>query len=190
MISEILPLTKRKLKILLALYLYGPLHISEIARKTNLEKQNVSLQAKKFIEKGMVRIHKKIGRSLEISLSETLVDNFKWILEEFRKEQLFDKNSKLEGILRYLTKNIKDIKKIYLIGSYLKDGKKNDLDLVIVGNNFDEKLIENQIKLLYNIDLDIIPFTGKNFEKELKSESKFYQTTFRNKADNLLLLEN
>ncbi|MAH07308.1 hypothetical protein CMI38_03610 [Candidatus Pacearchaeota archaeon] len=191
MISNLLPLTNRKLSIITALHLFGPLHISEIAKKTGIEKQNVSLQIKKLKNNNIVSIHKKIGRSIEFILSKETSNKMNTIIEDFRKDRIYSKYPKIENIIRYISNNFKETKKIYLIGSYLEDPKdKNDLDLIIIFNKFSEKeqrKVEKDIKTLYKIKLDIIPFTEDNFKKEKDNRSAFYQTTFDYKANNLLL---
>ena len=83
MIKELLPLTERKLNILLALYTHGPVHNKKIAEITGLDKQNVSLHMKKFAAAVSVELHKKYGKVREYRLKPLLNACLSALLEQY-----------------------------------------------------------------------------------------------------------
>tara|TARA_Y100000034_G_C6893791_1_gene411662 strand:+ start:797 stop:1378 length:582 start_codon:yes stop_codon:yes gene_type:complete len=190
MIGELLPLTKRRLKILSGVYIYGPLHNSELSRLVDIDKQNVSLQVNKLLKRNIVKVHKKIGRSIEYSLSKDIEKKLGSLINEFRKEELFIDSPVIERIRNYILKKFPELVKIYVIGSYLTNSAKNDLDLVVIFENSVPskiKKVVGDIDKLYGVRTDLIPYSEESFKKERDSDSLFYQTTFKNRANHLLI---
>ena len=194
MIKNILPLTERKMKILLALYLWGNLHNNRISEITGIDKQNVSLHMKQFKKEHIVNVHQKLGKIVEFRLNRIIVNILSSLLESYRKEILFSKYPVLERVFQYIIKEVNSIKKIYVIGSYAQETaiKKSDIDLLIVSEKMTSsqaKKLSDEIFRLYHAKADIIIYTSASLNKEEKSNSRFYQTTFSHKKDHVLLFD-
>ena len=194
MIKNILPLTERKMKILLALYLWEDLHNNRISQITGIDKQNVSLHMKQFKKEHIVNVHRKLGKIVEFRLNRIIVYILSSLLESYRKEILFSKYPVLERVFQYIIKEVNSIKKIYVIGSYAQESaiKKSDIDLLIVSDKITSsqaKKLSDEIFKLYSVKADIIIYTSASLNKEEKSNSRFYRTTFSHKKDHVLLFD-
>lgn len=195
MIRELLPLTERKLKILLVIYMWGSLHNNRIAQLTGIDKQNVSLHVKKFKKENIIFVHRTLGKITEYALNEDVLKELSSLLERYRKDLLFSKYPILQKVSHYVMKEMGGMKKLYLIGSYAQDTatKKSDIDLLIVSKKITAlqvKKLTDEIFKLYKVKTDILLYTLASFEKEKKSNSPFYKTTFNHKKDYLILYDN
>lgn len=194
MIKGILPLTERKMKILLALYLWGNLHNNRISEITGIDKQNVSLHMKQFRKERIVNVHQKLGKIIEFKLNRDIADILSNLLENYRKEMLFLKYPILERVFQYIIIEVNSIRKLYVIGSYAQETaiKKSDIDLLIVSEKMTSSQAEklsDDIFRLYHVNVDIIIYTSASLNKEKRSNSRFYQTTFSHKKDHVLLFD-
>lgn len=194
MIKGILPLTERKMKILLALYLWGNLHNNRISEITGIDKQNVSLHMKQFRKEHIVNVHLKLGKIVEFRFNRDVADILSSLLENYRKEALFLEYPVLERVFQYIIREVNSIRKLYVIGSYAQETaiKKSDIDLLIVSEKMtpsQAKKLSDEIFRLYNVKADIIVYTSASLKKEAKSNSRFYQTTFSHKKDHVLLFD-
>lgn len=194
MIKSILPLTERKMRILLALYLWENLHNNKISEITGIDKQNVSLHMKQFRKEYIVDVHLKLGKIVEFRLNRDIADILSSLLESYRKETLFLKYPVLERVLQYIIREVSSIRKIYVIGSYAQETaiKKSDIDLLIISEKMTSsqaKKLSDEIFRLYHVKADIIIYTSASLNKEEKSNSRFYQTTFSHKKDHVLLFD-
>ncbi len=193
MIKEILPLTNRKLKILLAFYTHTVLHASKIVSITGIDKQNVSLHLQRFRKQNIILFHKKIGRVCQYTLHEKLTSLFP-LIEEYRKELLFQKYPIVQKIYRSLSQQevFERIEKIYLIGSYAQMAatKESDIDFIVISNtDINSQLYQSKRKIEKRYDKKIQThlFTKASMKKEQKANSLFFETTMKHKKDHICL---
>jgi predicted nucleotidyltransferase len=190
MLSNLLPLTENKLKILSCIYTYNRVHNSEISRLVKIKPQNVLKIIKELREKEVLE-SRTIGKSIEYTLSNKYL-KYVGLFEEIRKEQLLKSSFVLKKVYNEFFRIKDKLDAVYLIGSYVRgtQTKKSDMDLIIITDKkLSFKELERKILLLEKIKLHLQIFTNKQYEEEIESDSIFYNTTLKYKKDRVILYE-
>ncbi|MGK0209425.1 MAG: putative nucleotidyltransferase/putative transcriptional regulator [Patescibacteria group bacterium] len=193
MLSKLLPLTERKIKILMAIYLNQPIHNAKISQLTKIDKQNISLQIKKLLTNKIIQVHDKIANITQFVFTKNAEGQLKALIHAYRKELYHKEHPKHQGVLDYLDGQIEDIAQVFVIGSSLNQSKPRDLDLIVVSTKvINVKMIlqlQDNIQKLFGVETHLLTYTPEALRKEIKSNSAFYQTTLSKAKTHLLVLE-
>lgn len=143
--------------------------INEISKKVNIDYKLAYINVQKLIEDKIISV-KDFGNAKRCSFEDNL-NNDVFIAENERKNQILDKKE-----FRAIHDKLKRINKqfiLLLFGSYAKETatKKSDIDLLLISNQNDTKIIEEKLEVL-PIKIHLTAISYESFISMLKSKEQ------------------
>ena len=159
------------------------LYVNELSRKLNLDKRNLVKKLKQLEKEGVLESQRR-GNLKLYSINRNYA-----LYEEYKKIVL--KTIGFENRLKKVLREIENIKKAYIYGSYAKDKLDihSDIDLLIIGSHNILSLQKRLNKLQKEMDreINVINMDEKEFKKRIKNNDSFIKGIFKERYIEVVL---
>jgi len=182
MITELLPLTKNKLKILTYIYEKKETYLLDISK--NLRIHPFSSQKTVRLLKSVL-LEKKLGRTILLSLDKKLSEYFELahIIEDYKlKTRHKDLKLLIKNLQEFFSKD-NNILTCITFGSLVRGvvDKESDIDLMFVTKTKDKEILRkcSQLSTLLNREINPIILTEKEFKTALSVKEPTIMTILK-----------
>ncbi len=184
--SGILPLSKRRLDVLLEIYAEGEDYLRNISKKLKMNPSlafNVlnKLYGAKFLTK------RKVGKEVQYSLNKGRdFEILKKLLEEYHLEKAIEGSNMLKAAINLLINNkelINSSNNIYLFGSYVLGNATKNSDIDILFINEDRRLVGKacrEISVILGNELNPLIYTKNKFKSDISKKEPLLDSIVNN----------
>lgn len=192
-LTDIFPLSRSRMEVLLEIYLSGEDYLRSLEKKTRINPSQLHRTLKSLHGQGIIFKQRK-GREFFYSLSKTETDFLAPLLERYYKEKIVSKHPELKVLVKLIDNNqilTRICRKIYLFGSFAGGiiTPKSDIDLLFVSS--DKKEIArwcSEVSIILNKSISPLIYTPKDFRRELNKKEPLLSSIISKKRNRIILL--